>query len=410
MESPLRTRRLASLIDRAYAWADDTSALPGLLRALARSMAARGAVLVHHDLRGRAHVLRAFNCRADVVTQYERTYAALDPLPRSRKVATLARPGLAFLGETLVPYDEMRTTAYDRDWARGHGCSRVLGVGLSLDSSGFTGLVLVRAHEDGPFTRGAVDTLVAFAPHAARAWTLRGRLSRALVIGEAALATLDRRALGLLLVDRRGHVVRANRVAEGIVARCDGLQVLHGTLRAATPSQTERLRALIAAAAGGCVDSADACGGAVAVDRPSGRRRWAVIVRPAPSAPGDLRRDGIAAVVHVADDDGTSAPSEQALRQLYGLTAAEARVASLMAQGASSSAIAAALRYTATTATWYAKRVLAKTGTPTRAAFAAMASALEGGETRSGHDEGDGGRRRAGTGRIRRREREVVRA
>lgn len=81
--------------------------------------------------------------------------------------------------------------------------------------------------------------------------------------------------------------------------------------------------------------------------------------------------------MHVTDLEREAAPSERVLRTFYHLTPAEARVAALMARGASSTAMAEALGYAPSSAAWYAKRILAKTEAPTRAAFAAMVFAIE---------------------------------
>lgn len=367
----------ATLIELAYAWAEDATTLPALLTALADALHARGGLLLEHDRARRALVHGSVRCRPHVIAEYERRYAALDLLPRAARFAQIAKPGCVFVDEMVVPYADARSSTYHREFARPHGCARVLALGLQLDGHGFTGLVFTRSHGDGAFGASMVAFLSALSGHLLRAWRLGTGLRLASAIGAGALDVLDRRAHGVLLVDRYARIVHRNRAADAILAHRDGLQVSAGALTASDPTQATRLRSLVANAAESNRHAGPSAAGMLAVTRPSGRRAWPLTIGPLPVLPAAQRGDCATALVQVSDPDDVRGPAPRALRALFQMTDAEARVACLMARGNSSTAIATELGYSPASAAWYAKRVLAKAGAPTRAAFAAMVSSLE---------------------------------
>lgn len=375
-----RLRPLSSplaLIELAYASAEDPERLPDFLLGLADVVGGRAAVLVEHDLAAHAALPVQVRCNPAATADYVRYYCRIDPLARSPRLRTVAAPGEAFVDQMLLPYGELQQTEFHNDWSLKHDYSRWLGVCFSLDARGYSGIAIARAHRDGAFGRDELATMSAVAPHARRAADLRRLLGRAHQTAAAALEALDRRAVGVILVGGDGRVDHANAEALRILKARDGLADQAGILTAAGTTAMARLRALIADAAGAPEDGRGT-GGALAVTRPSGKRAFQLSVLPAPARhPLSLSHDAASAIVLVSDPEVTEVPAPERLQQAYALSDAEAKVAVLMARGADAKDIAAALRYTRATATWYVARVLDKAGQPTRAAFVAAAAALE---------------------------------
>jgi len=136
---------------------------------------------------------------------------------------------------------------------------------------------------------------------------------------------LSRTARAMLVIDGRRRVCGASPAADAILAAADGLDVRDAALVTSDPRQQRRLDTLIdsalAAVARGGV------GGAMPIERPSGRRSLALLVDPLPdqSALGSFMRG---ALVRLVDPEGaTAAAAADRWRMLWNLTAAETRAA-----------------------------------------------------------------------------------
>jgi DNA-binding CsgD family transcriptional regulator len=113
----------------------------------------------------------------------------------------------------------------------------------------------------------------------------------------------------------------------------EGLKVVGGRLTATRQDTARKLEALVARAASG--DSEVRVGGSMGVPTPGRRRPLSVIVAPIRGERFSMFVKGPTVVVCVTDlDAGVSLP-EQGVRDLFGLTAAEARVAIALFEGLS---------------------------------------------------------------------------
>jgi DNA-binding CsgD family transcriptional regulator len=151
-----------------------------------------------------------------------------------------------------------------------------------------------------------------------------------LMAGFEALELLN---IGLALTNLSGQVLLANRIAEQLLAGRDGIALTtHGvlrTLRDSQPSLQELIRQ-----AGSCTvpRKFESTESMLAVQRPSGKRPLTLLVR---SAQRSLRPDsaGPAALVFVLDPELPVRAADDELRQLYGLTTTETRLANLLMEG-----------------------------------------------------------------------------
>ena len=204
------------------------------------------------------------------------------------------------------------------------------------------------------------------APHLRRAMRTRLFPVPASVGPDGALEVLDRLSGGALIVDAEARVVHANRAAEAVLAKADGLGVERdcGTprLRAASPEQTRALRRLIWRAGTSCRDAPAGGGGALRLASATGgfllasvsplraRLAWGAACRPA-------------ALVLLSAPDQDAGPSPEHLRALFGLTPAEAAVARRIMRGDGIKAAARALRVAPNTVRTHLSRVFEKTET-----------------------------------------------
>jgi DNA-binding CsgD family transcriptional regulator len=163
-----------------------------------------------------------------------------------------------------------------------------------------------------------------------------------------------------VLTDAFGRVAEANRIACDILAEGDGLLIREGVLRAARSDDDARLVRLLLEAAGG-VDGLTfmSRSGVLQVARPSCRRPLALVVSPTRRAASPFGRSH---TVTIAFADPERAPEADAdlLARLYGFTAREASVASLLVQGRSPSEAADELAMSENTARTHIRHVFEK--------------------------------------------------
>lgn len=166
----------------------------------------------------------------------------------------------------------------------------------------------------------------------------------------------------VVLVDARGTVGGLNERAAAIVAQGDGLLISRGVLRCRCLADSAALHRLIADVAqrNGEGGGRTTCG--LRIQRPVGRRPLTALVTALGSK--NVLQNGEAVVAVLANDpEHAPAIEVQMLRDWYGLTPAEARVAMLLASGLSVDEIVERLDIGANTARTHLKSIFAKTDT-----------------------------------------------
>ena len=133
-----------------------------------------------------------------------------------------------------------------------------------------------------------------------------------------------------------------------------------GRLRAATPELTGRLEALTARAASR--EAGKRLGGSIALTSPSGRAPLSAIVAPVSPERLALFQSGPSVIVCVTDLGAGLAPPAERLRELFGLTRSEARVALALLEGASPREAAEALGVSFYTVRGHLAQIFDKTG------------------------------------------------
>ena len=164
-----------------------------------------------------------------------------------------------------------------------------------------------------------------------------------------------------LLLDGAGRVCGANRRAAAILERGDCLVLERRRLRASDPDQTAALQHLVRQA----TEAEERSGGILALARRGPGPALLVSVTPLQGRreQGGPWLPGLAGLVRVSDPEDLQTLPEPALRALYALTRAEARVAARIAQGEAVAAIATALGIGRATVRSHLRELFAKTGT-----------------------------------------------
>jgi DNA-binding CsgD family transcriptional regulator len=142
------------------------------------------------------------------------------------------------------------------------------------------------------------------------------------------LQAFDRLNSGIIISDGGGRVLEMNRAARAMLRREDGLSVQSGYLSARRAFETAKMAKLISAAtaAGEPGDGA----GRMLVGRGNGRHAYVLTV--APLRADMATADPPLAMIVVIDPERHS-PPEGELIELFGLSRAEARLASALMTG-----------------------------------------------------------------------------
>ena len=168
----------------------------------------------------------------------------------------------------------------------------------------------------------------------------------------------------------------ANGAADGLAAAARGLTLVRGRLGSVVPEQTRRLQALIAAATS--PDPAERTGGAMPLLAPDRLLPLSVMVAPARPDRLALFAGGPCAIVCVTDLEAGVSLSQTRLRELFGLSAAEARVAMALVEGRTPREAAQGLGLSFYTVRSHLVRIFDKTGTSRQAELVRLIMRLTG--------------------------------
>jgi DNA-binding CsgD family transcriptional regulator len=179
----------------------------------------------------------------------------------------------------------------------------------------------------------------------------------------AGLEALDLLHIGLMVCSESAELLIANQTADQILRRRDGLELdADGTL-SATDGESAALKDLVKsvgkASRGRQISSRDS---AFAVRRGPEKRPLTLFVRPVTTKTDTPVPNEAAVLVMILDSGSPIETTEAELRQLYGLTATEARLANHLMEGLALEDCCEAMGIRRTTARMHLRNIFAKTG------------------------------------------------
>lgn len=190
----------------------------------------------------------------------------------------------------------------------------------------------------------------------------------------AAVQALAAMPTPLWLLDGSGRVAYANPAGSGIDADRDGLWIDRaGRPKAWRPADHAALLRLIASCLGSGAVLPDMCPLPVLVRRRLSKRALIVAAHPLVAAGGGK---GAGVALFIADPDHVPDALEDMVRTLFGLTPAEARLASAIGQGVRAKDYGDANGLSLNTVRTHIRRVLDKTGTRSQAHLVCILAAL----------------------------------
>lgn len=366
-ESRYTEGRVLELIGQVYDAALDGTLWIGLAEKIARTFGAMSLGLILQAGDAAEFLSRTDNFNGWGETAYERHYHRHDVWARRAEQIGLSK---VLASKDLIPNSEFDRTEFCNDFCRPIEIYHVAGALIPVAAEQVAIFAVHRPRGAGAFEDDDKARLAGFLPHVQRSLQIRRRLGEAEIERRASLDALERSATAVLIVTAEGNVLYANQMAEGLLRAGDGLRTIGGRVAAADHFLGQRLAALIRQAADTAAGKDRGAGGAVAIPRPE---RLPLAVLAAPFRPP---RDGFgppvpAAILFIRDPEARMPPL-LAVRGLFGLTGAEARVASALASGISLEKAAVTLGISLHTARTQLKSAFAKTGTSRQAELVAL--------------------------------------
>jgi DNA-binding CsgD family transcriptional regulator len=300
---------------------------------------------------------------------YNRRHIASYALHHAHQNVWLARerdyrpPGKVHIGEHLVPEHQLLRTKFYREWLQPQDLHHRLCAVLSREGPTAVFLEVMRPRQWAAFDQDDIERCRSLLPHLQRALFIHRRMAELELERDAALRALDQLPWGVMFIDEHRNRLGANRRAQEILVAGDGLTARGNTLRAELAEETTRLDRLLSSVLDRPGQQKASAGGTLSITRPSGAHPLNVVVVPLHIKTKALDERGSIAAIFVTDPEAPLDGSiEQHLRELYVLTAGEARLAFWLLKGKSVEEAAATMGITVNTARAYLKRIYNKTG------------------------------------------------
>jgi DNA-binding CsgD family transcriptional regulator len=207
-------------------------------------------------------------------------------------------------------------------------------------------------------------------PHISRALGVMQRLRDADLKLAASLAALDKMPVGVLLIGRNETVVFVNRAAQRVLQREDGLRLratggsTQTLLAASNSADQQALNAAIRQRIQPNVVDVPHFSSAVRIERPSGAPAYTLNFSALPEQNEfGSGADRPCAIGFLNDPEEPVKVDAEALKRLYGLTAAECRLAANLCDGETLAAVAKRLRVSESTVKTQLQSIFDKTQT-----------------------------------------------
>ena len=320
-------------LDFVYDAALTTELWPLVVERLAGMVGGGGGVLVDQSLQtgqGEAVIVGA---DPSALTPYFGYYASRNVLlhtPDPRGFMRGWTPRI-LTDEDWLPKEELVRSEYYNDFLRPLDIHSVLMIRLAAQDLNMINLNIGRPEQFGQFSTADIELVARIHPHLIRSFRLGRKIAADRRVDAGAAEFLDRSPHAVFLVGLDGRVRHANGAAESLVAAGIGVTLIGGRLASPSAEASRRLRQLIHEASS--PDAEQRSGGSMVIATPDRRLPLSVIVAPVRAERLAVFQGEPSIIVCVTDPEAGVSLPEQRVRDLFGLTAAEARVALAMVEG-----------------------------------------------------------------------------
>lgn len=300
------------------------SRTPQMMQALIGALDADAASLYVHDLSddlASNMMLEAWDPICDSL--YTAQFANDNPIIKA-SLPMLESGMVKRIGDLLPERDYLKTRYYN-EFCRPFNNRHILGVCVVLERSVMSVLTLVRRHGVDDFTDDHIALMRQINPHMQRAVLVRRELGTRDLASVAAWEALQQSGLALMTLDVRGQASLITESARRLCERGDGLRLASSGLGALDPVADAALqRAQTLARQDGAVIPI------LSVPRTGGKPYRILVVGIEPVG---VLEGGPRVLVMIRAPDLHVSPHAGLLRELFGLTAAEARLVNTLVGG-----------------------------------------------------------------------------
>ncbi len=308
--------------------------------------------------------------------RYVEYYARHNPfsnISHPREYLSRWRPKIRTDADWRHKHDLINTEYYN-DFMRPQQVHSVLMIDLETQGMETSTVNINRAESQGLFNNDDLAVAAALHPHLIRAFKLSRVFTGVRSLGDAAVAALDQSTDGLFIFNGAGGLRHVNRAGERILAQRRGLGIVAGRFVGAAASVSKALDALILIA--GSPDPTIRGGGSMAAPTTDGGAPLSITVTPLNAETWPIVSSGPSVLVCVTDLTSDVDVSEDRMRGLFALTAAEARVARLILRGAAPRQVAETCGVGVSTVRSQLGSIFSKTGAADQAELSRLLSRL----------------------------------
>lgn len=264
------------------------------------------------------------------VAEYLERATPLDPTVKY----LVAHPDQRIVHDGLVISEREKKRHPYYDWHGRHSDTHFRLVGQTSSAPAMhAGVALHRTRSAGAYDRGDIEQFRVLYRHIERALAIGLRLGVLGAMHRCTMELLDRNPTGILLLDSRKHVVYMNSTAAALCSSGDGLKLTREGIALTRSRDNGRMQRLIEEALTKPRAPHAFRGGGMMAVRASGRRAYAIFVAPVAERYPTLSPLRPAVCILINDPERSVLPPAGRLREIFGLTAAEARLAVLLAAG-----------------------------------------------------------------------------
>ncbi|HEX4739235.1 MAG TPA: helix-turn-helix transcriptional regulator [Allosphingosinicella sp.] len=266
--------------------------------------------------------------------------------------------------EDVGGQEALKSTRIWNEFYRPFDIGDSLGAALERQPEYANILMFGRRSSQPMFRAADRSAFAALMPHIARAWRVKRALREWETLAGTLKFVLDRLDRAVIVTGPEGKVRFANRAADRLLTRGDGIDARRGSVRATKSGHSAALLSLIEKAA--WTGTGDESVAVDALSLPSADAGPSLAIVAEPLAPAHSDRLGHkaerGAVLFISDSEACNRPPVERLRVVYDLTPAEARLTSLVVEGKDVASAAGMLGVSPNTVKYHLKAIYEKVG------------------------------------------------
>jgi len=310
---------------------------------------------------GRSIIQVDYGLGPEFGSQYKQRFGPANPF--LSKVGSFPL-GKVVIAAHILPLEKLHKTEFYQEFLKPHDIEHIL-CAVLFQERGLNGFLnLTRPRQRRPFNEREAALLQSLIPALQATLLVNQTLAQHAADRKLNAELLDRFHRGVVLLDAHGKIVSVNRSALAILEGRDGLMFAESGIQAVLHEENLHFKGLLQAAMIG----SDGKGPALSeqlmlVTRSSSETPLSLLVTPLVSDNPFPYEPRAQVAVFINDPDRVSTGGKQAMRQLYGFTEAEARLASCLLRGLSLEESSQNLGITLNTTRTHLKRLFSKTST-----------------------------------------------